>query len=89
MEAYFRGFTANDKHVSYSLTKGFTSTLIGIAIDKQLINSVDTKIYQFYDRWQEPETSLIKKDISIKHLLTMTAGLEWKELDFYHDIFFE
>lgn len=86
LEAYFRGFSVNDMHVSYSLTKGFTSTLIGIAVDKRLINSVDDKIYQFFDKWQEPETPLIKKDVSIKHLLTMTAGIDWKEIDFYYDI---
>lgn len=82
-EAYFNGFSASRRHASYSVAKSVMSSLIGIAIDKGLVNSVDEKIYQYYTQWQIPGISEEKKKISIKHLLNMTAGLEWSEGDYY------
>ncbi len=82
-EAYLNGFTKNSRHASYSVAKSFASALIGITIDKGLIKGVDEKIYQYYPQWQTPGTSEAKKTITIKNLLTMTAGLEWEEDDYY------
>lgn len=84
-EAYFNGFSSNQRHASYSVAKSVMSSLIGIAIDKGYVNSVDDKIYEYYEQWQTLGTSEDKKKISIKHLLTMTAGLEWSEGDYYDE----
>ena len=49
-ENYFNGYTAcNTVHV-YSVTKSVFSMLIGIAIDKGYIKSVDQKVLDFFSR---------------------------------------
>jgi len=57
-----------------SVTKSILSILIGIAIDKGIIESVQTPISVYF-----PTIDQSKKDITIEHLLTMTAGYEWPE----------
>jgi CubicO group peptidase (beta-lactamase class C family) len=61
-----------------SVTKSVTSTCIGIAVDLGFIKSVSQSIFDFL-----PEYQHFKKDgkdkITIKHLLTMTSGLDWNE----------
>lgn len=65
-------------HGIKSVTKGITSTCIGIAIDKGFIKSVHQSIFDYLPNHQH----LIgdgKEKITIEHLLTMTSGLEWHE----------
>jgi CubicO group peptidase (beta-lactamase class C family) len=83
-ESYFGNFTRYTFHRSYSVAKSFTSALIGIAIDQQLIDGVEYEVYRYFPGWQTPETPALKKRITIRHLLTMTAGIEWKEGDYYN-----
>ncbi len=78
-EAYFRDFTMTSRHLSRSVAKSFTSALIGIAIDGGLIESVDDEIHQFYPQWQTADTPEVKQRITVRHLLTMMAGIEWNE----------
>ena len=78
-EAYFRGYNKNSKHNSYGVANSFTNALVGIAIDNGLISSVNRNIYHYYSAWQKMDTPVEKKQITIRHLLTMTAGLEWTE----------
>jgi len=65
---------------THSATKSFTSALIGIAIDKGTISSVDDKIFKYLDSYSYLKNEENDK-ITIKHLLTMTSGLEWNEWD--------
>jgi CubicO group peptidase (beta-lactamase class C family) len=67
-------------HNIHSATKAFTSILIGIAIDKGFIESVDEPIFKFFPEYIDLRDSL-KAKITIKHLLTCTSGLQWNELD--------
>lgn len=68
----------NNLHVIMSCTKSFTSALVGIALDKDYIESVDESIFNYL-----PDHQMFKKEgkdaITIKHLLTMTSGLSWEE----------
>ena len=78
-EVYFKGHDHNDLFDIQSITKSFSSTLIGIAIDKGLIGSVEESIFsllpQYADVIEDPE----KKKIKLKHILTISTGLEWYE----------
>lgn len=82
-EAYFGDFKQNDFHTSYSVAKSFTSALIGIAIDQGYLQSVDEKIFNHFPLLQQQDTQAEKQDVTVKHLLTMTAGFEWNETDYY------
>lgn len=63
----------------YSCTKSVLSALLGIAIDKGLIESVEQPITNYFN--PRPESSASLQDIKIKHLLTMTPGFEWPDFD--------
>ncbi|MBY9000932.1 MAG: serine hydrolase [Candidatus Heimdallarchaeota archaeon] len=71
-------------HPIYSVTKSFTSTLIGIAIEEGYIESVDQKIIDFIGHVDVPNIDS-KENITIAHLLTMTSGIVWNEDISYHD----
>ncbi len=51
-ESYFGKFKIDSRHQSASMAKSFTSTLIGIAIDKGLIKGIDEKLCQYYPEWK-------------------------------------
>lgn len=78
-EAYFGNFKINKKHISHSMAKSFTSTLIGIAIDKGLIKGVDERLCQYYDEWDCDDEDDTRSRITIRHAMTLTTGLEWQE----------
>ena len=63
----------------HSVTKSFTSALIGIALDKGYLNSVDQKLVDFFPEYITDESDPMKKEISIRHLLTMSAGFKWND----------
>ena len=63
----------------HSVTKSFTSALIGIALDKGYLNGVDQKLADFFPEYITDESDLMKKEISIRHLLTMSAGFKWND----------
>ena len=79
LEEYFYGYDRDKKHQLRSATKSVTSILLGITRDQKLINSVDQKLYEFFPEYEEIDWSAPKNKITIKHLLTMSAGLDWNE----------
>lgn len=78
-EAYFGNFKINSKHISHSMAKSFTSSLVGIAIDKGQIEGVDEKICKFYDEWNCDDDDDLRSRITLRHAMTLTTGLEWHE----------
>ncbi|MCW8960095.1 MAG: beta-lactamase family protein [Ignavibacteriaceae bacterium] len=73
-------FDRDTRHNTHSATKSFTSALAGIAIDKGFIQSVDDKIFDYFQDYSNLSDQQ-KEKITIKHLLTMSSGLEWNEWD--------
>jgi len=78
-EAYFGSLKSDSRHVSHSMAKSFTSTLIGIAIDKGLIKGIDERLCRFYDEWDCDDEDDLRSKITIRHAMTLTTGLEWHE----------
>lgn len=76
--AYFHEYAADTLGHVRSVTKSVMSTLIGIAIDKGFIKSLDTPAWQYADTYQE-HFARQKREITIRHLLSMSSGLEWQE----------
>jgi CubicO group peptidase (beta-lactamase class C family) len=57
-----------------SSSKSILSALVGIALQKGYLKSLDQKVSDFYPEYVNDSG---KKDITLRHLLTMTAGLAW------------
>jgi len=73
-EAYFNDGSVDQKDRLQSVTKSFTSALVGIALDQGCISSVDQKMLDFFPEVAEKITDPRKKLISIRNLLEMRAG---------------
>ena len=71
-------FDATTKHDMRSASKSVISLLVGIAIDRKLIASADEPVVKFF-----PEYSSVKSpgwdQVTIRHLLTMSSGMQWDE----------
>ena len=65
-------------HDLRSVTKSFVGAAVMIAIDRGKIKSVDQRVFDFFPEYAKLDTGM-KKDITIKHLLTMSSGIEWDE----------
>jgi CubicO group peptidase (beta-lactamase class C family) len=80
----FRGeltdFGIDTIHNLASVTKSFTSALVGIAMDQGFIQGVDEKVFGFFPEYSHLNDER-KDKITLEHLLTMTSGLEWNELE--------
>ena len=63
----------------HSVTKSVTSALIGIALDKGYLNSVDQKLIEFVPEYITDELDPRKKEIRLRDLLTMSAGFRWND----------
>jgi CubicO group peptidase (beta-lactamase class C family) len=78
-EAYFWGYQRNSLNVMASISKSVTSTLIGIAIDKGFIKSVDESVVALLPEYSKLTKDPKKQAINLKHILTMSSGLDWLE----------
>lgn len=78
-EAYIGSFTQDSEHISNSMAKSFSSALVGIAIDKGLIANIDERICQYYETWDCADPDDLRSKITLRHAMTLTTGLEWKE----------
>lgn len=60
-------------------SKSVTSVLLGIAINKGLLDSnVENKIIQYFPQYSDVLIGE-KVNLTLKHLLTMSSGLDWDE----------
>jgi len=59
-----------------SVAKSITSLLVGIAIQKKLITSLDQKVVSLLPGFFSSTIEPAKREITLKHLLTMTSGLQ-------------
>jgi CubicO group peptidase (beta-lactamase class C family) len=71
-------FTIDVKHDIRSITKSVTSLLLGIAIGRGLVPDVDTSVLSLFPEYADLR-STEKERITLKHLLTMSAGFTWDE----------
>jgi CubicO group peptidase (beta-lactamase class C family) len=84
-EKYYRGNNRESLNQLNSATKSFTSALIGIAIEKGYVNSIDDKVLDYFP--EHPYESLAnpseyKKDMTIENFLSMSAGFYSTENDY-------
>ncbi len=75
-DAYFYPFAQGYLHDLASVTKSFTSTLIGIAIDEGYIESVQQPILDFFPERSVANVDADKEAMTLEDLLTMHSGFE-------------
>lgn len=82
IEEYFNGQSVEKPHDLRSTTKSIRAILMGIAIDKGFIEDVDDPISK-YLKSPIPNKNLDERKgkITIKHLLTMSSGLDCNDWD--------
>jgi CubicO group peptidase (beta-lactamase class C family) len=86
----YTDFDVASLHNLASVTKSFTSALVGIAIEQGFIRDEQEPIVKFFPEYAHLKT-VGHSRITLEHLLTMTSGLEWNELevwlgDIRHDL---
>ncbi len=74
-ENYFNQITDTTRTNSFSMAKTITTLLTQIAIQDKLIGSWDDKVNQ-YVPWIKGKYA---GELTLRHLSTMTAGLDWDE----------
>ncbi|MGE5140760.1 MAG: serine hydrolase, partial [Rudaea sp.] len=77
LDAYWYPYRPGLKHELESCTKSVMSALTGIAIDRGYIHGVDSRVADLLAMQLPADTDPRKSDIALKHLLTMSSGLEW------------
>ncbi len=70
-ERYAKGYEKSSYGTSWSMAKSFYASLIGIAIDRGEIASLDDKVGVYLDYFNDQ-----RSEISIRDLLNMSSGLE-------------
>ncbi|MHA1637962.1 MAG: serine hydrolase domain-containing protein [Candidatus Thorarchaeota archaeon] len=80
LEDYFGShYDENATHLLYSVTKSFTSAMVGIAIDQGYIENVSQLLLPFFPEYTITNVDDRRELITIEHLLTMRAGMAWDE----------
>jgi len=80
-EDYFNEGSVDQKDRLQSVTKSYTSALVGIALELGYLSSVDQKMLDFFPEVADQITDPRKEQITIRHLLQMRAGYPWEETD--------
>lgn len=82
IEEYFNGFGRDNPHDLRSATKSITSLLTGIAIENGHLDGLDASMISQLDAsYGSNAKSEGKHDILIRHLLTMSSGLDCDDGD--------
>ena len=66
----------NTKHDLQSITKSVVALLVGAALDRGIIKSVDAPLLSFFPEYADL-TDPRRDKITLRDLLTMQAGLDW------------
>jgi CubicO group peptidase (beta-lactamase class C family) len=80
-ERYIGAFNATTRQESYSVAKGVTSALVGIANSQGLIpGEADYKVCNTYPvEWPCANSADPRSRITVRHLLNLQAGYQWRE----------
>ena len=78
-ERYFHGHRAIDPVNVKSVTKSVMSSLVGIALDGGVFSSLDQPLANIAPTAFADTAAEAKRAITLRHLVTMTAGLQWAE----------
>jgi CubicO group peptidase (beta-lactamase class C family) len=78
-EKYYNAGAVDQQINIHSVTKSITSALVGIALERGDIKSLDQKMMDFFPELAGRISDPRKNDITIRQLLQMRAGFPWEE----------
>lgn len=81
-EKYYQGLDKDSYNPVYSVTKSVMSALTGIALREKLITNIDQKVSYFFPEYFTEVDDIKKREITIRNILTMSAGLEAIDSDY-------
>jgi len=80
-------FDEDSLHTLYSVTKSFTSALVGIAIQQGYISNAHDSVVSYFPNRTIANLDAWKQAMTIEDLLDMMAGMEWDEWSYpYSDM---
>lgn len=79
LEKYFHNHNNTDTFHVASVTKSIISALIGIALDKGCLQSIDQRLMDIFPEYNDLFDNECKQSITIKHLLTMTVPYDFPD----------
>ena len=77
-EEYFSGADKDESVHTFSIAKSVVSILVGIAIDKGYIESVNQKVLDFFPEYKLRRNQEQLRDLTIENFLTMTVPYKYK-----------
>lgn len=77
-EKYFNKCSENDPIHVFSVTKSIVSMLFGIALAKGRLKSLEENVIHFFPDYPLKKRQQTIRQITIRHLLTMTAPYQYK-----------
>ncbi len=83
VEEYFHGHHREMTHDSRSAGKSLTSALLGIAIHKGMLDSLDHSVYSVFggvEAFANPDPR--KERMTVRHLVTMSSGFDCDDDDY-------
>jgi len=84
LEEYFYGQQREATHTFQSVTKSITSMVVGLAVDRDLVD-LEAPVYEFFRDYPDAKWIREKYPVTVRHALMMTGGLAWNEALPYTD----
>lgn len=72
-------YRRGDLHTLQSVTKTITSVIIGVAVTRGDFPSIDRPALSFFNADSVANVDDRKRRMTVKHLISMTAGIDWNE----------
>ena len=82
-EHYFEGMRADRAVNVKSVSKTILSALVGVALDRGDLPSLEVPVAEFLPEYFDNGLEPVKREITLDHLVTMSAGLEGTSFDNY------
>lgn len=77
-EDCLHGYQTEDAVHVMSVTKGVMSLLVGMAMDQGFIRGTEQKVLDFFPNYQVKRGEKTIYDVTLEHLLTMTAPYKYR-----------
>lgn len=82
-EKYFNGYDRCSLQNTGCIFKSFISAAVGVAIENNIIDSLDTKIVDIFSEVTPNSIDNNMRKITLRHALTKSTGLDWHGPGYY------